>query len=148
MFIYFRFATEEYTNDPDVISNNFIHLTNFSINKESGNFVNNSNPEEPEVKVSTYNNKLFHSDFKGSKWTLTSLWKYFRSRGIDTDSIWTKSRYLLKNWLRMFQFFDLSKIINILFNALKYFCLVIDIVIKSILSAHEQLTSVFREQVG
>ena len=46
----FRFATEEYTNDPDVISNNFIHLTNFSINKESGNFVNNSNPEEPEVK--------------------------------------------------------------------------------------------------
>lgn len=46
----FRFATEEYTNDPDVIGNNFIHLTNFSINKESGNFVNNSNPEEPEVK--------------------------------------------------------------------------------------------------
>jgi len=93
-----RFATEEYTNDPDVISNNFIHLTNFSINKESGNFVNNSNPEEPE----------------GSKWTLSSLWKYFRSRGIDTDSIWTK---------------------------------IIDIVIKSILSAHEQLTNVFREQV-
>ena len=28
------------------------------------------------------------------------------------------------------------------------FCLVIDIVIKSILSAHEQLTNVFREQVG
>ena len=48
-FNYFRFATEEYTNDPDQISNNFIHLTNFSINKESGNFVNNSNPEEPEV---------------------------------------------------------------------------------------------------
>ena len=46
----FRFATEEYTNDPDVISNNFIHLTNFSINKESGNFINNSNPEEPEVR--------------------------------------------------------------------------------------------------
>ena len=45
-----RFATEEYTNDPDVISNNFIHLTNFSINKESGNFINNSNPEEPEVR--------------------------------------------------------------------------------------------------
>ena len=30
----------------------------------------------------------------------------------------------------------------------KEFCLVVDIVIKSILSAHEQLTSVFREQVG
>ena len=44
-----RFATEEYTNDPEQIENNFIHLTNFSINKESEKFVNNSNPEEPEV---------------------------------------------------------------------------------------------------
>ena len=44
-----RFATEEYTNDPEEISNNFIHLTNFSINKESDKFVDNSNPEEPEV---------------------------------------------------------------------------------------------------
>jgi len=94
-----RFATEEYTNDPDMISNNFIHLTNFSINKESGNFVNNSNPEEPE----------------GSKWTLTSLWKYFRSRGIETDPIWTK---------------------------------IIDIVIKSILSAYKQLQTAFKEQVA
>ena len=51
MFFCYRFATEEYTNDPEQISNNFIHLTNFSINKESGNFVNNSNPEEPEVKL-------------------------------------------------------------------------------------------------
>ena len=90
---------------------------------------------------------FFHSDFKGSKWTLTSLWKYFRSRGIDTDSIWTKSRYLLKNWLRMFQFFDLFKIINSYQHSKMFFCLVIDIVIKSILSAHEKLTSVFREQV-
>ena len=46
-----RFATEEYTNDPEEISNNFIHLTNFSINKESDKFINNSNPEEPEVAL-------------------------------------------------------------------------------------------------
>jgi len=69
-----RFATEDYTTDPEAISNNFIHLTNFSINKESGNFVNNSNPEEPE----------------GSKWTLTSLWKYFRAVGVDPEPIWKK----------------------------------------------------------
>ena len=61
--LYFRFATEEYTNDPDVISNNFIHLTNFSINKESGNFGNNSNPEEPEVKGHKIY-LIFHSDFR------------------------------------------------------------------------------------
>merc|ERR1712142_151728 len=67
-----RFATEEYTNNPDQIENNFIHLTNFSINKDSEKFVNNSNPEEPE----------------GSKWTLTSLWNYFRSIGIEKEPIW------------------------------------------------------------
>jgi len=94
-----RFATEEYTNDPEHISNNFIHLTNFSINKESGNFINNSNPEEPE----------------GSKWTLSSLWKYFRSMNIETEPIWTK---------------------------------IIDIVIKSILSAHPSLKQAFDSEVS
>ena len=63
----FRFATEEYTNDPEMISNNFIHLTNFSINKESDNFVNNSNPDEPEVRtvfIIIYHTKyLFYLNF-------------------------------------------------------------------------------------
>jgi hypothetical protein len=44
-----RFATEPYTNDPGQIGNNFVHLTNFSINKESDKFVHNVNPEEAEV---------------------------------------------------------------------------------------------------
>ena len=44
-----RFATEPYSNDPEQISNNFVHLTNFSINKESEKFVQNINPEEAEV---------------------------------------------------------------------------------------------------
>jgi len=69
-----RFATEDYTNDPDQVGNNFIHLTNFSINKESEKFVNNSNPEEPE----------------GSKWTLTSLWNYLKKIGIEREPIWNK----------------------------------------------------------
>ena len=63
----FRFATEEYTNDPEMISNNFIHLTNFSINKESDNFVNNSNPDEPEVWIVFiiiyHTNYLFYLNF-------------------------------------------------------------------------------------
>ena len=44
-----RFATEPYSNEPEQISNNFVHLTNFSINKESEKFVQNINPEEAEV---------------------------------------------------------------------------------------------------
>ena len=28
---------------------------------------------------------------QGSKWTLTSLWKYFRAVGVDPEPIWKKS---------------------------------------------------------
>ena len=44
-----RFATEEYTNDPSQVTNNFIHLTNFSINKDSDNFIHNSDPDQAKV---------------------------------------------------------------------------------------------------
>lgn len=37
-----RFATEKYTNDPDVLKNKFVHLTNFSVNKRNiKNYVKN-----------------------------------------------------------------------------------------------------------
>lgn len=37
-----RFATETYTNDPEVLKNKFVHLTNFSINKRNTkNYVKN-----------------------------------------------------------------------------------------------------------
>lgn len=38
-----RFATEEYSNDPKVLKNKFVHLTNFSINKRNIKFVRNDN---------------------------------------------------------------------------------------------------------
>ena len=45
-----RFATEEYTTDIEQAQNNFIHLTNYSINKDSDKFVETSEPEKAEVK--------------------------------------------------------------------------------------------------
>ena len=37
-----RFATEDYSNDPNVLKNKFVHLTNFSINKRNvKNYVKN-----------------------------------------------------------------------------------------------------------
>ena len=33
-----RFATEEYSNDPKILKNKFVHLTNFSINKKNIKF--------------------------------------------------------------------------------------------------------------
>lgn len=39
-----RFATENYTNDANVLKNKFVHLTNFSINKRNTkNYVKNEN---------------------------------------------------------------------------------------------------------
>ena len=45
-----RFATELYTTDPDQIGNNFIHLTNYSINKDSENFEQNTDPHLAKVR--------------------------------------------------------------------------------------------------
>merc|ERR1719397_956033 len=68
-----RFATELYTTDPDHIGNNFIHLTNYSINRDSENFEQNTDPHLA----------------RGSKWTLSSLWKYLLENfGIQKTPIW------------------------------------------------------------
>jgi hypothetical protein len=37
-----RFATEDYSNDPRILRNKFVHLTNFSVNKRNvKNYVKN-----------------------------------------------------------------------------------------------------------
>ena len=50
--VYFlhRFATELYTTDPEHVGNNFIHLTNYSINKDSENFEQNTDPHLAKVR--------------------------------------------------------------------------------------------------
>ena len=52
--VYFlhRFATELYTTDPEHVGNNFIHLTNYSINKDSENFEQNTDPHLAKVRIS------------------------------------------------------------------------------------------------
>lgn len=45
-----RFATVPYESpQPSNLSNLFMHLTNYAINKESENFVQNSNENEDDV---------------------------------------------------------------------------------------------------
>jgi len=72
-----RFATTKYTNNPDDISNNFIHLTNYSVNKESDEFVYNESP----------------GNYSGHKWNLATLWKYFDEvLCIDWRPVWEKTK--------------------------------------------------------
>jgi len=71
-----RFATAKYTNDPAEMTNNFIHLTNYSVNKTNKEqFVYNETP----------------GDYEGHKWNLGTLWKYFEQElGLDWRPVWEK----------------------------------------------------------
>jgi len=68
-----RFATKLYSNAPEDIKNLFIHLTNFSVNKNNEDFVYNTNPGK----------------YEGHKWDLKTLWKYFEEElKIDWKPVW------------------------------------------------------------
>lgn len=69
-----RFCSEKY-NLEKPLSNKFMHLTNYSINKKNINYV--ANEEENE-------------DNYGFKWSLTALIKHLKSLGRDTDKLWNK----------------------------------------------------------
>lgn len=69
-----RFATQPFTIDENDLGNNFIHLTNYAINKNSEEFIQNENP----------------SEFEGHKWSLKTFWRYLESQGRSTKNLWKK----------------------------------------------------------
>ncbi len=69
-----RFASNKYTADNDCLSDVFMHLTNYSINKNSAAYTPN---EDPEIR-------------QGHKWTLASLWQHFSEAGIDHKPVWER----------------------------------------------------------
>lgn len=50
-----RFATEDYSNDPKILRNKFVHLTNFSVNKRNvKNYVKNEGRSQaPKMPASS-----------------------------------------------------------------------------------------------
>jgi len=69
-----RFATQKYSNKKGSAGNRFMHLTNYSINKKSDDFVANDDANSTS----------------GHKWGMTALWKYMREeRGVDTAKVWS-----------------------------------------------------------
>ena len=69
-----RFASEPY-NMENIKSNVYAHLTNYSINKKSENFVQNKN--------------LSERDF-GNKWSLSALQSHLERLGIDMKPVWAR----------------------------------------------------------
>ena len=69
-----RFASNKYTHDNKSLSDVFMHLTNYSINKNSSTYLPNEDPEKRE----------------GHKWTLAALWQHFAENGIDSKTVWDR----------------------------------------------------------
>jgi len=69
-----RFATVKYsqTNKKD---SRYVHLTNYSLNKNNANFMNN---------------KAADADDQGSKWSVTAMRKRMKQMGLDDAKIFRK----------------------------------------------------------
>jgi tubulin polyglutamylase TTLL4 len=67
-----RFATTDYSRNPKHLKNRFMHLTNYSVNKNNDDFVKNEDAGECGV---------------GTKWTLKALRRYFRENGVDDGRV-------------------------------------------------------------
>lgn len=69
----------KYSDRSDTLSDRYMHLTNYSINKLSANYAKNED-------ANSYN---------GHKWTIKTLWKYFAEQHINTDGLWAALRNLV-----------------------------------------------------
>uniref|UniRef100_H3DDX9 Tubulin tyrosine ligase like 4 n=1 Tax=Tetraodon nigroviridis TaxID=99883 RepID=H3DDX9_TETNG len=69
-----RFASCKYSSSMKTLSNKFMHLTNYSVNKKNTEYQTNSDDKACQ----------------GHKWALKALWEYFGSRGVNTTLIWEK----------------------------------------------------------
>ena len=74
-----RFCSEEYDLNPEKMNDRYIHLTNYSINKTSANFIKNDSTNE-EI---------------GDKWTIITLKKYFIENNLDFTSVWNKIKDII-----------------------------------------------------
>uniref|UniRef100_A0A6J0TR10 Tubulin--tyrosine ligase-like protein 5 n=1 Tax=Pogona vitticeps TaxID=103695 RepID=A0A6J0TR10_9SAUR len=67
-----RFATVRYDQGAKNIKNQFMHLTNYSVNKKSGDYVSCDDPE-----VEDY----------GNKWSMSAMLRYLKQEGKDTTAL-------------------------------------------------------------
>lgn len=74
-----RFASNKYSNDSKSVGDVYMHLTNYSINKNSSTYTQNEDSESCQ----------------GHKWTLKSLWRHFEAEGIDHSAVWEKVKDLM-----------------------------------------------------
>ncbi|XP_058058759.1 tubulin monoglutamylase TTLL4-like [Anopheles bellator] len=74
-----RFASVKYSEKSETLSDRYMHLTNYSINKLSTNYSQNEDADACQ----------------GHKWTIKSLWSYFIEQGVNVDRLWSALRNLV-----------------------------------------------------
>ncbi|XP_076633862.1 tubulin monoglutamylase TTLL4 [Colletes latitarsis] len=67
-----RFASVKYSDDINYLSDRFMHLTNYSINKTN----------------STYTSNDCVDSCSGHKWTLKTLWAYLEREHVNVERLW------------------------------------------------------------
>lgn len=67
-----RFASVQYSYDPEDLADRFMHLTNYSINKKSA----------------TYSSNTDSNQCQGHKWSIKALRGYLENLGIDFAKVW------------------------------------------------------------
>ncbi|NWT96143.1 TTLL4 polyglutamylase, partial [Urocynchramus pylzowi] len=69
-----RFASCKYSSSMESLSNKFMHLTNYSVNKKNTEYKSNSD----------------ETACQGHKWALKALWSYLTQKGVNSEAIWEK----------------------------------------------------------
>ncbi|NXS03383.1 TTLL4 polyglutamylase, partial [Oxylabes madagascariensis] len=69
-----RFASCKYSSSMESLSNKFMHLTNYSVNKKNMEYKSNSD----------------ETACQGHKWALKALWSYLTQKGVNSEAIWEK----------------------------------------------------------
>ncbi|KAK2532672.1 hypothetical protein Q9966_008234 [Columba livia] len=69
-----RFASCKYSSSMKSLSNKFVHLTNYSVNKKNTDYKSNSD----------------ETACQGHKWALKALWSYLTQKGVNSEAIWEK----------------------------------------------------------
>ncbi|XP_074857722.1 tubulin monoglutamylase TTLL4 isoform X2 [Carettochelys insculpta] len=69
-----RFASCKYSSSMKSLSNKFMHLTNYSVNKKNAEY----RPNADETAC------------QGHKWALKALWSYLSQKGVNSEAIWEK----------------------------------------------------------
>ncbi|XP_032840777.2 tubulin polyglutamylase TTLL4 isoform X2 [Tyto alba] len=69
-----RFASCKYSSSMKSLSNKFMHLTNYSVNKKNAEYKSNSD----------------ETACQGHKWALKALWSYLTQKGVNSEAIWEK----------------------------------------------------------